>query len=260
MMYSLCSDALVTPHGLIEVVRAEEAVSTSRDARAWVAAGDTGGPRAFVAARQTGGVGRLGRTWSSPAGGLWVTLAWPLGADWAAAVNGLGVRVGLACVRAVRESVEGSARVGLKWPNDVVIGGRKACGALVEVVRAEDGRRWALVGVGVNANFACDELPEDVRERATTLREVRGAAVDLDALLGRVLEGLAEALAGRGLDEATLAAARAALEGVGRRAVYTLPDGSRAEGTLLGIDDDGHALLRTDDGGVRRLTAGEARE
>lgn len=189
-----------------------------------------------------------------------MTLAWPLGADWAAAVNGLGVRVGLACIRAVRESVDDGARVGLKWPNDVVVGGRKVCGALVEVVQTESGQRWALVGVGVNVNFGRDALPPDVRERATTLLEVGGAVVDLDALLGRVLAGLAEALGDRGLDGATLAAARGALEGVGRRAAYTLPDGSRAEGTLLGIDDDGHALLRTDDGGVRRLTAGEARE
>ncbi len=259
-MYSLCSDAIATRQGPIEVARAGETTSTSRDAREWVAAGTRAGARAFVAERQSGGVGRQGRPWSSPAGGLWVTLAWPLGADWAAAVDGLGVRVGLACVGAVRESVEGAAPVGLKWPNDVVVGGRKVCGALVEVVQAEGGQRWALVGVGVNANFGRDALPADVRERATTLLEVRGAVVDLDALLGRVLARLAEALSGRGLCEATLAAARGALAGVGRRAAYTLPDGSRAEGTLLGIDDDGHALLRTEDGGVRRLSAGEARE
>ncbi len=259
-MYSICSDAVQTRFGPITVARAEETASTSRDARMWVEAGGASGARVFVADRQTGGVGRLGRRWESPLGGLWMTLAWPLRADrWEAVVDGLGLRVGAACVRVIRRGAawDRPERVVLKWPNDVLVDGRKVCGALVQVVVDARGRRWALTGVGVNANFAVGKLPEALRGRATTLLDAAGGAIDLGVLRDDLIVELCGAASERGLSAPMLAEVRAMLAGVGERATVALPDGSSAEGTLRGIDDSGRALLELPDGRTLALASGE---
>lgn len=261
--YELCS--VVTANkgdAPIAVVQRASTASTSADAKEWVRSiAACGRPRAFSAVTQTGGVGRLGRAWSSPMGGLWMTLASPLAPEaWAPHVEGLGLRVGVACAEAVRRVApdEASAqRICLKWPNDVLLDGLKVCGALVEVVIGSNGNRWALVGVGVNAEFDREALPEAVRPRATTLRSAFGAPVNLDALRDDLIRSLARAASERGAPPTTLNLARAMLAGVGERAVFTTPDGGRLEGTLRGLDEQGRAIVESDEGVPTALASGE---
>ena len=217
--------------------------STSLEARRRLAAGPLRAPRALVAARQTGGVGRFGRRWESPAGGLWMTVIWPLSGPIGSRVEGLGLRLGLACARAIEQAAGPRAVVTLKWPNDVLVNGLKVAGLLTEIVNGA-----ALVGVGVNANFDASQLSEDVRPRATTLRTVTRRAVDLDALRDGLLRGFAEALDVRGLDEETLEAVRARLHGVGEQTKLRLGDGTTMTGTLLGLSDEGRVRLMCRDG------------
>ncbi|TVQ59195.1 MAG: biotin--[acetyl-CoA-carboxylase] ligase [Phycisphaerales bacterium] len=233
--------------------RVEEVDSTSLWARRAIEAGEASENGAlFVAATQTGGRGRLGRAWASPEGGLWTTLAHPIPPErHDALVDGLGLRVGAACLTTIRETLAAAGadpnRVRLKWPNDVLIDGRKTLGALTEVVRA-GGRAWALIGVGVNANNALDDLPDDVRAHATTLRDALRAPVDLERLLRTLVTHLLTALARDGADALSLRAARASLHGVGTTYTVTLPDGARVEGVLEGLNRDGLPLLRTREG------------
>jgi len=235
--------------------------STSKHARRLVESGGFGElARCFVAAEQTGGVGRFGRAWASPAGGVWMTLGWPVAppASAPAVVDGLGLRVGLALARAIDDALSAHQCANesrIKWPNDILIGGRKIAGALCEVVTV-DTTTCVLVGVGVNGNFPVVGLPGGLRTASTTLLDEIGERVDLDRLVDDLVARLAGALMGRGISSGALAEIQRRLHGVGERAAVTLPDRSVISGTLLGLAEDGRLRLRSDDGAQITLPSG----
>ncbi len=158
----------------------DEIDSTSLHARRLVEAGApevaSPDPLVIVAATQTAGVGRLGRAWSSPRGGLWCTFVLRPSRPYAEVSDGLGMRIGAAVTEALRAAVgpAHAARLQTKWPNDVLLDGRKVCGVLTETAGAGDGLR-VLVGVGVNVECSTSDAPEDLRERITTMRDALGA-------------------------------------------------------------------------------------
>ncbi|MBL0928235.1 MAG: hypothetical protein IBJ11_11390, partial [Phycisphaerales bacterium] len=170
-------------------------------------------------------------------------------------LTGLGVRVGVAVCRVCEGAIGGRERVELKWPNDVLVGSRKAAGCLCEVVpRGADGRAWLIVGVGINVNNASSDLPADLRRAPISLGEVRGGALDLGAMAERLRDELAAVvdapLAGAVLDEA-----RARLFGVGTRQSFRDAGGGSFEGVVAGLDGTGGLLVRAADGTTRAVTS-----
>lgn len=134
-----------------------------------------------VAARQTAGRGRLGRSWLSPTGGLYVSYLFYPERERLDGV--IGLLAGVALSDAVR-AVTG-VTPGLKWPNDGVIGGRKYAGILVEA--GTEPRPWAIVGIGVNVGQA----PPGGPAHGVGLAEAAGREVsweDVGALLTQNLE------------------------------------------------------------------------
>ncbi|MHC4975408.1 MAG: biotin--[acetyl-CoA-carboxylase] ligase [Planctomycetota bacterium] len=236
---------------LVPVDWYESVVSTQAQAREAVLEGRLGQHgRLFCAHEQTGGIGRFGRRWHSPRGGLWCTLAWPVSQEIDRVRAGLGLRVGLGVIRAL-EHVLGAHghgdRVMFKWPNDILLNGKKIAGVLCELV-PRDGAWYALVGIGVNGNFSVSALPEDIAALSTTLMDEIGREANMSRLLDDIRARLVDALITEGLPEKTLALLRLHLYGVGRHQTITLPDGSVRSGELLGMDDDGNLRLRTEDG------------
>lgn len=235
----------------IPVEHYEETDSTSALARRKIDAGEIGaGPIMLVAQRQTGGVGRFGRAWASPEGGLWCTIVWPVRRDLARALDGLGLRLALACARAIEHELAAhgrSADVRIKWPNDIFIDGRKVLGVLAEVHR-RDGTPFLLVGVGVNADFPASDLPADLQNRATTLRDVLGRSPNVQRLIDDLRVRVRDAVLAEGLDEHTMAEVRGRLFGVGEKFTVTLAPGETVTGALVGLDDRGAPVLRTDAG------------
>lgn len=139
-------------------------------------------PAVVVADRQWRGRGRRGRRWESDTPwGLWFTFAH---SGWTDGVETLPLRVGLAVARAL-ETVAPGVRVQVKWPNDLLIGGRKVGGILCE--RASGA---VLAGIGLNLDHHGDELP-DVVPPATSLRLESGRRVGRGTVLPRVLDALA---------------------------------------------------------------------
>lgn len=236
----------------VRIERFERIDSTNLHARRALESGTLNpddGPVLYLADEQTGGVGRFGRAWSSPRGGLWMTLLHPLPGGAATVGEGLGLRVGAACLAAVLDATEGSPRaalVRLKWPNDVLIGGRKVLGVLTEVVQRARAT-WVLIGVGVNANFPAAALPGVFRRPPTTLLDELGRPTDLDALRDNLCTRLCSALATPDLT-AALALARPRLHGLGEPASFCLPGGEEIRGTLSGLSDSGLPTIRTADG------------
>ncbi len=232
---------------LVPVDRYECVASTQALAREAVENGSLGDQaRVFLADEQTGGAGRFGRRWYSPKGGLWCTVAWPMNLDVARVRAGLGLRVGLGVIRALEHMFAAHGhgeQVTLKWPNDILIGGKKVAGVLCELLE-RDGKWFALVGIGVNGNFPVGVLPAEIAAVSTTLLDEIGREANLDRLLEDIRARMVDALMTEGLPEKTLALLRMHLHGVGKHQTITLPDGSTQSGEFLGIDVDGSLRLR----------------
>ncbi len=239
-----------TPANPVEVRRFSVVDSTNRLAQDAIRAGGIDHPVAFVAERQVAGQGRAGRAWHSPSGGLWCTSIWPVAsADAPRLIDGLGLRVGVACHAAIEgtlRAADSTRHAQLKWPNDILVNAKKVSGCLCRVERAPtSGTTWLLIGVGINANNNPDELGADLRRAPTSLARETAGPIDLDELLRTLLVHLARAVAAPGLPADWLAAARAALFGVGAETEVATPTDAPIRGTLLGLDDRGQLIIET---------------
>jgi BirA family transcriptional regulator, biotin operon repressor / biotin---[acetyl-CoA-carboxylase] ligase len=212
-------------------VHLRETTSTNDRARALALAGAPHGTL-VTAGAQSAGRGRQGRVWTAPPGRA--LLMSMLLREWDAL---LPLRAGLAVA-----DLAGAAAV-VKWPNDVLLDGRKLAGVLVEARPPE----WAVLGIGVNVAVDVASLPPDVRELAATLGR---APEELEETLADLLSRLERRLEEPAAD--CLAALRA------RDALRDRPlRWSGGEGTGAGIDDAGALLVRLPDGGIQTLEAGE---
>jgi len=237
-----------------DVVWRAEVDSTQRVARELARAG-AGEGTVVVAEAQSVGRGRLGRTWHSPPGAnLYCSIVLRPALP-PARVPELALVVGLAVARAV-ESLGLPAR--LKWPNDVLLDGRKVAGILTEMDGELERVHVVIVGIGVNVNAACDDFPPYLRDKATSLAVAAGARVDRIGFAARMLMEMETCLARH--RDGGFAALRADWETrsalAGRRVTVAAPDGS-ISGEVAGLDDDGALRLVDYTGRVRRVVAGE---
>ncbi len=221
-----------------------EAGSTNDEALARLRAGGT---HVWVTAeRQTAGRGRRGRAWTSEPGNLYASYAFA--PDWPPRVFGI---LPLASAIALGDAIEAlGAAPQLKWPNDVLIDGRKCAGILIEAETSASQRR-AVIGFGVNVAHA----PVDVA--ATHI-----AAYAPQATARTVFEALRPALAAA-LCALTAPDGIAAIRALWlKRAVgIGLPvvvryDSNSIEGRFLGLDEDGRLILEQE-GGTRTISAGD---
>lgn len=199
-------------------------------------------PTMFVASEQTGGYGRHGRAWSSPPGGHWSTTAllWQDNTP----PTALGLRIGAACARAILALVPELAerRLAIKWPNDLLVDGRKVCGVLCESA-SHAGRSWWLIGVGINANNSPDDLPEGLRRPATSISAESGRHVDLQALAQLLSQEIAGEIRSRRHAD-TLGFAASMLWMLDQRVIAKNPS-VHLEGNLRGLTDEGLLVIDT---------------
>ena len=243
---------------LARVVEVHDALaSTQERARELVRAGTPHGTL-VVAGVQTGGRGRLGRRWGSPVGGLWMSLV--LRPDFDASLASRITQT--AAVGVARALWEIGVEARIKWPNDLLAGGRKICGILAEsgVKNAPDpgkGRYldYAILGVGMNANL--DPADLGVRDREiTTIRSELGRDVDLLSLIRALLSNLDVEL-GR-IEEfgAVLEEWRNLNCTLGEK-VRVRRFGETIEGRAVDLTSEGALLLATGDATVEEVFEGE---
>jgi BirA family transcriptional regulator, biotin operon repressor / biotin---[acetyl-CoA-carboxylase] ligase len=218
-----------------------------------------------VADEQTAGRGRLDRVWHSPPrAGLAVSVLLRPGRPveargWSPApIAGYGVLpllAGVALVEAVRRL--GDVDAALKWPNDLLIGGRKCAGILAESVPDRDPASGPAIGVGLGLNVTLreSELP---RPDATSLQLAGSACVDRDPLLRAILRDIADWYV-RWRDAGGDVVACGLMESyrfhcatIGVPVEVSLPDGSHVVDTATAVDDDGALVV-----GDRRVAAGD---
>jgi BirA family biotin operon repressor/biotin-[acetyl-CoA-carboxylase] ligase len=202
---------------------------------------------AIAAQVQTAGRGRRGRKWASPKGGLWASVILrpsirprDLGL--------LSIACALAAARAIED--ETGLRPGLKWPNDIVLEGKKVGGVLLESKTARGKIEYVVAGVGLNANLKINQLPPSVRESATTLEDHLGQKVNLNALLASFLRRFAELCKclGTGEHAQVLDAWKERDTLAGQRVAAAAS--RRIEGLCEGVDARGRLLIREESGRV----------
>jgi BirA family transcriptional regulator, biotin operon repressor / biotin---[acetyl-CoA-carboxylase] ligase len=236
---------------MIRRIHYETIDSTNTEARRLLAAGGVDEPVLITADEQFAGRGRQGREWHSPRGGAWMTLVWPANKPPAAyAAASLAAAVGV--LRGLRDVAPYGSEFRIKWPNDVLVGGRKVAGILCEQQLGGAVAEAIIIGVGVNVDFDAAELPDGLRHPATTLRSAFGKSFDVTAVIDAVGERLVEALTGyeaAGLSAELLGELRNCLAYVGEVRQWSSPS-ERVEGRVVGLDDEGRLLLDTARGRV----------
>jgi BirA family biotin operon repressor/biotin-[acetyl-CoA-carboxylase] ligase len=229
--------------GRFTVRRFTELDSTNRYALDEAAAGAPDG-LVVVADHQTAGRGRLDRRWEAPPGSSLLVSVLFRPAPAGDGAHAVVMAVGLALADAVAR-VAGFAPA-LKWPNDVVVGGRKLAGIL-----AEQGAASLVVGAGLNVQW--EAFPPDLAATATACNLEAGRAVDRDQLLTAFLDGLA---ARRDAPDRVPGEYRTRLATLGRR-VRAVTATRELEGTAVDVRDSGALVVRDDVGTDHEITTAD---
>jgi BirA family biotin operon repressor/biotin-[acetyl-CoA-carboxylase] ligase len=191
-----------------------------------------------LAGRQTAGQGRHGRQWhSEPASGIYCSIVLK-------PAPALTLALGLATADAIKRAT--GIVCDLRWPNDVMLAGKKVAGILV---------RNAIAGIGINVNYT--SFPAELASDATSLRLHTGAPVSSTGILLHLLPAI-DAFVELDTDTILRLFASASSYAAGRRVTVAQPDGI-IEGTTAGLDPAGFLIVRKDDGTDTLIVAGGVR-
>ncbi|MES2499436.1 MAG: biotin--[acetyl-CoA-carboxylase] ligase [Pseudomonadota bacterium] len=204
---------------------------------------------------QTSGKGRRGRTWVSHLGAsLTFSLLWRFQCG-AAALSGLSLAVGVALIRTLASLDINQAQ--LKWPNDVLIGGEKLAGILIELQGDLDGPSTAVIGVGINLNLP-KAVIESIDQPTTDLSKVSNKVINQNILLGTLLKHLAEVL--NRFEQLGFIGLRD--EWLSYHAYHNqqvrmlMPNATEVFGVVKNVAEDGILMVQTSLG-LQRFSAGE---
>lgn len=207
----------------------------------------------FISEKQLGGKGRLGRTWESPSGcGLWFTILLRKNML-PAQVTSTTLLAGLAVCRAIRNLTKCNAMI--KWPNDIVIGSKKVCGILTELV-AEIGRiEYVVVGIGINVNN--ESFPEEISIKATSLQIECGHSIVRADILKEILKEFEDILNEYNNNPAALLKEyKDFCVSLNRKVTFTYMD-KTATADAVDISPSGELIVRCEDGKLIPIHSGE---
>lgn len=239
----------------IPVLAFDEIDSTNLEARRRAEQGETG-PLWITAGVQTAGRGRRGRSWDTSRGNLAATLL--MVTDKAPAEAAQLSFIAALAIRDLAERYAPASLVRLKWPNDVLVDGRKLSGILIESGRNAAGLLWLALGMGVNLAHA----PENLERPATSLAAHLKTGLAVPPAPAEALTHLSDAFVRHASTwlAAGFGPLREAWEqgaaGLGQPCVARL-DRETVEGVAEGLDGDGALLLRLADRSLRRISAGD---
>jgi BirA family transcriptional regulator, biotin operon repressor / biotin---[acetyl-CoA-carboxylase] ligase len=218
-------------------------VGSTMDALHTLAEGGAAAGTAVVARSQTAGRGSRGRSWTSPPGGLWLSV---LSRPAAAGLELVSLRAGLAVAEALGRLGAGD-RIRLKWPNDLMLDDRKVGGILCEARWQGAALAWIVIGLGLNVE---NRPPAELAGRASRVREVL-PDVTVEALVAPAVAAVREVDAAAGLLTDREHARFAARDWLRGRSIL-----EPVAGTPAGVADDGALLVRRGDGTTAAVRAG----
>ncbi len=175
----------ITENTLVKDVCYRDMTSSTNDLARAEAQNGAGNGVLFIADTQTSGKGRFKRAWVSPSGaGIWATIL--LRPDMQVSLStGYSILCGVAVARAINNVTGLNAMI--KWPNDVIVNGKKVCGILSEMNNKKDKIDWIAIGFGVNVNIDKKDISKEISHKATSLSIESGKAIPRIELLKDIL-------------------------------------------------------------------------
>jgi BirA family biotin operon repressor/biotin-[acetyl-CoA-carboxylase] ligase len=256
----LHADDLLSRLGAVEVIGRDirvfqQTTSTSDVVEKLARDGVEEGAVVF-AESQTRGRGRLGRPWVSPAGkGLWFSLL--LRPDMRPqATTQLVVAAAVALTRAIRSQT--SCQPEIKWPNDILVGGKKVAGILTELNAELDQVKYVILGIGIDVNLDTGDFPEEVRRSATSLKIETGESWDRAALAAAVLRELDQAYTRIKTGQFAILAEEWERQCVTLNRRVAVRSGAQViHGRAESLDSEGALLVRTQHGRLEQVIGGD---
>lgn len=240
---------------IFEFIHHEKIDSTNAEAIRKLKAGEVKQPCVIYADVQESGKGRTGRQWLSPEGNLYSSFLIP--AEQSPNVLPFAISLAVYDVLCHFMESEDHDRIGLKWPNDVLIDGSKCCGILIEKETDPDDQDWYIIGIGLNLVFAPQDIDgKDAYGGATCLSYYTTYRPSRKL----VLEELAKALeiwTQEKKNDVVLDAWRKRCYGQNSMIIVRLANGETEPGTFAGIDDQGYLLLQKTGGETKKIASAD---
>ena len=209
-----------------------------------------------IAEKQTAGRGRTGKSWESPLGGVWLSIILAPDVD-DSKIPLITLATGVAVAKTLEKI--GIDNPEIKWPNDLMLNDKKVCGILTEAVTNFNKIRNVIVGVGIDANFSTDELPEELKGITTTLKEELGKEVDKNLLIKIFLEEFEEIceLFNHDCHETILTEWRKRSYTIGKTVEVKKPSNKTYDAYAIGISKEGSLVVEKSDGSLEKVISGE---
>ena len=232
-----------------------DTIGSTNEALSELAQEGTGPGTVVVSKIQTKGKGRMTRTWESPEGGLWMSILLETEENFDNNKFGL-IPLMSGCAVATSIMHEYNIDAGVKWPNDVLINGKKACGILGEIIKIEE-KQLAIIGIGINVNNKVQDGYE-FSQISTSIIEERGSKSKLEDLENTILMEIKhrEEMLAAGMYDELLDEWRELSGTLGNRVKITALD-EEIEGLAKDIDENGSLILEMDDGSLKTINVGD---
>lgn len=210
----------------------------------------------IIAEEQTDGRGRLGRAWTSPKGsGIWMSIIIkpkiaPMDASKVTQITAASVYSAIS---------EMGIETNIKWPNDIVLNGKKVSGILTEMTSEMMQINYMAIGIGINVNLDAGDIPEDIIEKATSLKIECGRKINRKELIARILNHFEyfydKLILNEDIEESiTICKEKSALIG---KKIRVISRGKELEREAIDLTSSGELIVKDEDGNIEKIISGE---
>ena len=209
-----------------------------------------------VSEKQTGAKGRSGKAWESPLGGVWLSVVLNPNVDHSK-LPMITLATGVAVARALEKI--GVENPEIKWPNDIMINGKKVSGILTEAVASFNTIENVIVGIGIDGNINIEDFPEELQAGTTTLKEELGREIDENELITILLEEfekISELFTHEKFED-ILKEWRKRSYSIGKIVEVREPFKNYYDAYVLGIGKEGALVVEKIDGTLQKVISGE---
>lgn len=232
-----------------------EVMSTNTIAK-FLSMNGVGNGAVVISEKQTKARGRSGKNWESPLGGVWLSIILNPNVNHSK-IPLITLATGVAVENTLKRI--GVKNAEIKWPNDILIHGKKVCGILTEAITSFNTIESVIIGVGIDANISIENFPEELRENMTTLNDEIGEKVDENLLIKLYLEEF-EKISEQFINEeyeTILKEWRKNSYTIGKIVEVHEPFSKPYDGYVLGISRDGSLVVEKIDGTLEKVISGE---
>ena len=232
-----------------------EVMSTNTIAK-FLSMNGVGNGAVVISEKQTKARGRSGKNWESPLGGVWLSIILNPNVNHSK-IPLITLATGVAVENTLKRI--GVKNAEIKWPNDILIHGKKVCGILTEAITSFNTIESVIIGVGIDANISIENFPEELRENMTTLNDEIGEKVGENLLIKLFLEEF-EKISEQFINEeyeTILKEWRKNSYTIGKIVEVHEPFSKPYDGYVLGISRDGSLVVEKIDGTLEKVISGE---